>query len=119
MAPLIAAIVYRLTARILPAAVSGAAFLGLLFVYQWSVFGRVDTLAVVFALSAVLVAVCHPTPAGVAGAALLCVLGLYTKQAAVAAPVAILLYYLWVDRRLAVYFARNCSARRGRVRAVG
>ncbi len=91
-------LVYTLTRQRLPAFLSGAAYAGSLFVYQWGVFGRVDTLAVLFSTFALLIAVRHPDRVGAGLSALVCLLALYTKQIAIAAPLTILIF-LWINDR--------------------
>lgn len=59
------------------------------FVYQWVAYARVDTLALLWSVAGVLVAQHVAGWRGLVGAALLCLLAVWTKQSAVAAPAAI------------------------------
>lgn len=84
------------------AAVCVASFVVSPFVFEWSSAGRVDMLAIMFAL----LAVCAATRSASAGvgtslgvAALCCVLAIWTKQTTIAAPLAISLW-LALQRRL-------------------
>ena len=105
-ASVVGAIVYRGSRRIVPSIICGAAFLGSIFVYQWGAWGRVDTLAVLFSLLAILVAQRRTGWWGVTLAALLCLLSLYTKQTQWAAPLAIVVWLLWrCGWRFVLWFA--------------
>jgi hypothetical protein len=74
------------------------------FVFQWAGYARVDTLALLLAATAVAVAQWVPGWRGLLGAAVLCGLGLWTKQTAVAAPAAIALALLLRQPRRFVAF---------------
>jgi len=100
----IGAALYKLTRAWLPVLVGSTMYLGSLFVYQWSAFGRVDTLAVLLTVLAITILVWRADTIGVIAAALACVASLYVKQSAIAAPVAILIWLLMTKRRHALYF---------------
>lgn len=101
---LIFSIVYKLTREIFIALFSGVVYISSLFVYQWSVFGRIDTLAILFSIASVAAVVIKPDRASISMAAILCTLSLYTKQTAIAAPIAIFLYLFIQHRHLSYYF---------------
>lgn len=79
----------RLRTDALGTALAVSAVAGSPLAYQWAGYARVDTLAVLFSASAVVVAQRVPRWKGVAGAAGLCLLAVWTKQSALAAPLAI------------------------------
>ncbi|HEX6386314.1 MAG TPA: hypothetical protein VF177_16705 [Anaerolineae bacterium] len=100
----IGAIIYRSTRAVTPSLAGGLAFLGSLFVYQWAVFGRVDTLALLLSLISVAIILHCGRGACVVLAALFCLLAFYTKQTAVASTMAISLFLFLRSRRLALTF---------------
>jgi len=105
---LITGIVYGQTRRLIPALVAGFSTCGLLFFYQWGVFGRVDTVAVAWSLAAIGLTLLANRSRGtlaVIGAAGCCLGAIYTKQTALAAPAAISLWLLIHNRRQALIFA--------------
>lgn len=103
-AVVIGAIIYRSTGSVIPSVASGFAFLGSVFVYQWSVFGRVDTLALLFSLMGVATILYFKGRPGVVLAALFCVLAFYAKQSAVAPVLAISVFLFLRSGRLALTF---------------
>ena len=111
-AGLITTIVYSLTRRSIAAIVAGFSTCGILFIYQWGIFGRVDTVAAMWSIAAIGLALLADRPTGsaryrtlaVLGSALCCVAALYTKQTALAAPAAIGLWLLIRRWQQAVVF---------------
>ncbi len=97
-------IIYLETRCSLSAIVSGLFYLSSVFVYQWSAFGRVDTLAVLWSVVAVLIVFYRLNLPSVILAAVVCAVGIFTKQTAIAAPLAIAIYILLTDRRLGLLF---------------
>ncbi len=97
-------IIYLKTRCLFSAIVSGLSYLSSVFVYQWSVFGRVDTLAILWSIVAVLIVFHRLNPPSVILAAVVCTVGIFTKQTAIAAPLAITIYILLTDRRLGILF---------------
>ena len=75
----------------LPVVIAGAVVVGSPLVYQWAGYSRVDTLALLFSVSAVLAAQRAKGWRGIALAGVLCLWAVWTKQTAVAAPWAVLL----------------------------
>ncbi|MBA3946623.1 MAG: glycosyltransferase family 39 protein [Herpetosiphonaceae bacterium] len=101
---IIAAIVRKITLQLVPALVVGFVYASTLFVYQWGVFGRVDTLAVLLSLTAVLIIMEGVTSKHIVWAAVCCVSAIYAKQTSIAAPVAIAVYLAMLDRRSVISF---------------
>lgn len=100
----IALIVYCGSRKWMIAVVSGLAYLSSLFVFQWSAFGRVDTLAVFCSVAAIYFIYQRVTLKNVILAAVFCVAAFYTKQTAVAASLAIALYLVLTNWRLGLAF---------------
>lgn len=73
-------------------------------VYQWAGYARVDVLALLFSVGAVLVAQRSQTPRALLLAVALCSLALWTKQTSVAAPAAITFALLGRSWRRALAF---------------
>lgn len=92
---LIGAIAYQGSRAKVPSAICGGAFLGSTYVYEWGAWGRVDTMAILFSLAAILAVLRVQNWRGVCLGALFCVLSLYAKQTQFAAPLAILVWLLW------------------------
>jgi hypothetical protein len=99
---LVAAIVYQGSRNRIASAVSGAAYLGSIFVYQWGAWGRVDATAIALSLLAIFVMQRWANGRGTLLAALLCLLSLYTKQTQWTAPLAMVAWLLWQRRWRAV-----------------
>src|SRR4051794_4295965 len=74
------------------------------FVYQWAGYARVDLLALVFAIGAVVAAQWVRGARGVLVAALLCGLALWTKQTALTAALAVAIAYTLRDWRYGLAF---------------
>lgn len=72
--------------------------------YEWTGFGRVDTLAMAFSLGGIAAMLGPQTKTRAVLAGGLCVLALLTKQAAVAAPLAIVGFLAFQNRRLLPVF---------------
>lgn len=100
----IALIVYCGSRRWIIAVVSGLAYLSSMFVFQWSAFGRVDTLAVFCSVAAIYFIYQRVTLKNIVLASIVCIAAFYTKQTAIAAPLAISLYLLLTNRRLGLAF---------------
>jgi len=74
----------------------------------WATFYRQDLLALAFGLGGLAWLVRWPEGRRAYGAIILFMLAVYTKQTALAAPVAACLYMIWRDRRSGVRFAVVC-----------
>jgi hypothetical protein len=88
---LVGANAWRVRAGIWPLVAAVALVAGSPFVYQWAGYARVDLLALVFATGGVLVAQWVRGRRGLLLAALLCSLGLWTKQTTITASLAVAL----------------------------
>jgi len=100
----IALIVYCGWRKWMIAVVAGLAYLSSMFVFQWSAFGRVDTLAVFCSVAAIYFIYRRVAMKNVILASVFCVAAFYTKQTSVAASLAIGLYLLLTNRRLGLVF---------------
>jgi hypothetical protein len=91
--------------QLVPALVASLVWLGAPYVYHWMPQFRVDLPGLAFSLAGVYVVWRSQSRRAILGAALLFVLGLYCKQAFLAAPAAAFLYLLVRDRRQALLLA--------------
>jgi 4-amino-4-deoxy-L-arabinose transferase-like glycosyltransferase len=99
---LIYRITYQLTGEKYSAILSGLFPFSVHYVYRWAVYNRVDMLALLFSLWGLYLIFRQSKPVWVA--ALLFLLGIYTKPVMVAAPIAAFLYLWTINRKNAGLF---------------
>lgn len=97
--------IYYYTKRLIVSIMIGLLYTTSIFVYQWSVFGRVDTLAVLLSVLAISLIIYQVNFYTVLIAAIICVLGIYTKQTAISAPLSIAIYLFLIKRRFSFLFS--------------